>query len=147
MKFHYEERELSAYVITVAKGGPKLEPTASAPGDDPSTGLGFGNAVLQNMTIANFAKWFQTYVLDRPVIDRTDLTGHYDFTLKWAPDETQFQQGRQAGAPPRPPLPDDIAAQPAIKDAMLQQLGLKMEVMKTPVKVMVIDHVEKPSAN
>jgi uncharacterized protein (TIGR03435 family) len=146
MKFHYEQRELSAYVITVAKGGPKLELTASATGADPNTGLGFGNATLQNMTIANFAKWFQTYVLDRPVIDRTGLTGRYDFTLKWAPDETQFQQGREPGAP-RPPLSDEIAARPAIKDAMLQQLGLKMEVMKTMVPVMVIDHAERPSAN
>lgn len=147
MKFHYEERNLSAYVITVAKGGPKLQQTASGPDDDPGPTLRIGNATLQNMTIANFAKWFQTYVLDRPVIDRTGLTGHYDFTLKWAPDETQFMQGREPGAPPRPPLPDDIVAQPAIKDAMLQQLGLKMEVMKTPVKVMVIDHAEKPGAN
>ena len=96
---------------------------------------------------AIIAKWFQAYVLDRPVIDRTGLTGFYDFTLKWAPDETQYLQGRQPGAAPRPPLPDAIAAQPAIKDAMLQQLGLKMEVIKTPVKVMVIDHAEKPSAN
>lgn len=147
MKFHYEQRELSAYVITIAKGGPKLQPTASGPDDDPMTGLGYGNSALHNMTIANFAKWFQTYVLDRPVIDRTGLTGHYDFTLKWAPDESQFLQGRAAGAGPRPPLPDDIAAQPPIKDAMLQQLGLKMEVMKTMVTVMVIDHTERPSAN
>jgi len=134
-------------VITVAKGGPKLQPTAAGPDDDPGPTLRIGNATLQNMTIANFAKWFQAYVLDRPVIDRTGLTGHYDFTLKWAPDESQFLQGREPGAPPRPPLPDDIAAQPAIKDAMLQQLGLKMEVMKTPVKVMVIDHAERSGPN
>lgn len=147
LKFHYEERELSAYVITVAKGGPKLEPTASGPDDSPLTQLGFGNATLHNMTIANFAKWFQAYVLDRPVIDRTGLTGYYDFTLLWAPDDSEFLQGREPGAAPRPPLPDAIAARPGLEQATLQQLGLKMEVIKTPVKVMVIDHAEKPSAN
>jgi uncharacterized protein (TIGR03435 family) len=101
---------------------------------------------MHNMTVANFAKWFQTYILDRPVIDRTGLTACYDFTLKWAPDESQYLQGRQAG-PARPPLPEEIAAQPAINDAMLQQLGLKMERVKTMVDVMVIDHAELPSAN
>jgi uncharacterized protein (TIGR03435 family) len=99
------------------------------------------------MTIANFAKWFQTYVLDRPVIDRTGLTGHYDFTLKWAPDDSQFLQGRAAGAPPPPPPPDDVAAAPALNEAVQQQLGLKIERVKTMVDVMVIDHAEKPSAN
>ena len=147
MKFHYEQRELSAYVITIAKGGPKLQPTASGPDDDPGPSLGYGNATLLNMTIPNFAKWFQTYVLDRPVVDRTGLTGHYDFTLKWAPDDSQYLQGRAAGAPPRPPLPDEIAAQPALNEAMREQLGLNIERMKTMVTVMVIDHAEKPGAN
>jgi uncharacterized protein (TIGR03435 family) len=147
MKFHMEQRELSAYVITIAKGGPKLMPTASGPDDPPGVGLGFGNATMHNITIANFGKWFQTYVLDRPVIDRTGLTGYYDFTLKWAPDDSQFLQGRGAGAPPRPPLPDEIAAQPALNEAFERQLGLKIERMKTMVDVMVIDYAEKPGAN
>ena len=147
MKFHMEQRELSAYVITVAKSGPKLTPTASGPDDPPGVGLEFGNATMHNITIANFSKWFQTYVLDRPVVDRTGLTGFYDFTLKWAPDDSQFPQQRAAGSSPRPPLPDEIAAQPAINQAMEQQLGLKIERMKTMVPVMVIDHAEKPGAN
>ncbi len=145
MKFHMEQRELSAYVITVAKGGPKLMPTASGPDDPTGVSLGLGNATMHNITITNFAKWFQTYVLDRPVVDRTGLTGYYDFTLKWAPDDSQFP--RPAGAPPRPPLPDEIAAQPALNEAFEQQLGLKIERMKTMVPVMVIDHAEKPGAN
>ena len=145
MKFHMEQRELSAYVITVAKGGPKLLPAASSPDDPTGVNLGLGNASMHNITITNFAKWFQTYVLDRPVIDRTGLTGYYDFTLKWAPDDSQFP--RPAGAPPRPPLPDEIAAQPALNEAFEQQLGLKIVRMKTMVDVMVIDHAEKPGAN
>jgi len=56
MKFHMEQRELSAYVITVAKGGPKLLPTASGPTDSGQIGLGYGNATIHNMTVANFGK-------------------------------------------------------------------------------------------
>ena len=149
MKFHMEQRELSAYVITVAKGGPKLLPTASGPTDSGQIGLAYGSvasATIHNMTVTNFAKWFQTDVLDRPVIDRTGLTGYYDFTLKWTPDESQFLQ-RRAGAPPPPPPPDGVAVEPALNEAAEQQLGLKIERMKTMVPVMVIDHAEKPGAN
>ena len=147
LKFHHEQRELSVYVITVAKGGPKLQPTASGPDDSPLINLGFGNATMHNMTVANFAKWFQADVLDRPVVDRTGLTACYDFTLKWSPDDSQYLQRRAAGAPPPPPPPDDVAAAPALNDAAQQQLGLKIARVKTMVDVMVIDHAEKPSAN
>jgi uncharacterized protein (TIGR03435 family) len=145
MKFHMEQRELSAYVITVAKGGPKLLPTASGPNDSGQIRADYGDATIHNMTVANFAKWFQTDVLDRPVIDRTGLTGFYDFSLKWTPDETQFPRMRQNGA--QVSLPDDMPAEPALREAAEQQLGLKIESMKTMVPVMVIDHAEKPGAN
>ena len=146
MKFHIEQRELSAYVITVAKGGPKLLPTASGPTDSGQIGLGYGNATIHNMTVANFAKWFQTDVLDRPVIDRTGLTGFYDFTLKWPPDESQYPRLRQNGAQ-LPSPPDGMSAEPALNEAAEQQLGLKIERVKTMVPVMVIDHADKPGAN
>jgi uncharacterized protein (TIGR03435 family) len=146
MKFHMEQRELTAYVITVAKGGPKLLPTASGPTDSGQIGLGYGNATIHNMTVANFAKWFQTDVLDRPVIDRTGLTGFYDFTLKWTPDESQYPRLRQNGAQ-LPSVPEGMSAEPALNEAAEQQLGLKIERMKTMVPVMVIDHAEKPGAN
>jgi uncharacterized protein (TIGR03435 family) len=141
-----EQRELSAYVITVAKGSPKLLPTASGPTDSGQIGMGYGNWTIHNMTVANFAKWFQTDVLDRPVIDRTGLTGFYDFTLKWTPDETQYPRLRQNGAQ-MPSIPDGMATEPALNEAAQQQLGLKIERMKTMVDVMVIDHAEKPGAN
>ena len=145
MKFHMEQRELAAYVITVAKGGPKLLPTASGPNDSGQIHAGYGDATIHNMTVANFAKWFQTDVLDRPVIDRTGLTGFYDFSLKWTPDETQFPRMRQNGA--QILFPDGAFAEPALKEAAQQQLGLKIESIKTMVPVMVIDRVEKPGEN
>ena len=146
MKFHMEQRELSAYVITVAKGGPKLLPTASGPNDSGQIRAGYGDATIHNMTVANFGKWFQTDVLDRPVIDRTGLTGFYDFSLKWTPDESQFLQ-RGPNRAQMTSVPEDMSQEPALNEAAQQQLGLKIERMKTMVPVMVIDHAEKPGAN
>jgi uncharacterized protein (TIGR03435 family) len=149
MKFHMEQRELTAYVITVAKGGPKLLPTASGPTDSGQINLRYGSvssATIHNMTVANFAKWFQTDVLDRPVIDRTGLTGFYDFTLKWTPDESQFPRRRQNGAA-MPSFSDGMSEEPALNEAAERQLGLKIERIKTMVPVMVIDHAEKPGEN
>jgi len=85
----------------------------------------------------------QTAVLDRPVIDQTGLTGRYDFVLLWTPDETQFGgRGGQA-----PPPANGGTAPPDLFTAMQQELGLKMDSVKAPVDVLVIDKVEKPSEN
>ncbi len=65
--------------------------------------------------------------LERQVIDKTNLTGEYDFILKWTAD----------------PKFDG----PSIFTAIQEQLGLKLQPDKAPVEVMVIDHLEQPSAN
>jgi uncharacterized protein (TIGR03435 family) len=80
---------------------------------------------------------------DRPVVDQTGLDGHYDFQLNWTPDETQFS-GIGITVPPPSDKPD---APPVLGIAMLDQLGLKLTTTKAPVEVIVIDHIEKPSAN
>jgi uncharacterized protein (TIGR03435 family) len=85
----------------------------------------------------------QTTALDRPVVDQTGLTGKYDFTLDWTPDESQFGgRGGQA-----PPPADNAEVPPDLYTAIQQQLGLKLESTKAPVDVLVIDRVEKPSEN
>jgi len=90
--------------------------------------------------------------LGRPVVDKTGLTGKYDFTLKWTPEEHEGQMfkgagpGADPGAAPPPPPPAE-AAGPSIFTAVQEQLGLKLEAEKSPMTVLVIDHVEKPSAN
>ncbi len=152
LKFHNEKRDLAVYVITVAPGGPKLTNTTASP-NDPS-GMGFGGfgsnqgvtAVGRNLSMADFAMWFQSGVTDRPVVDQTSLTGRYDIRLKWTPDETQFAQFRGSGVNPPPPS-DAADAAPSLYTAIQEQLGLKIEATKAPDEVMVIDHVEKPSAN
>jgi uncharacterized protein (TIGR03435 family) len=91
----------------------------------------------------DFASLLQTAVLDRPVVDQSGLDGHYDFQLNWTPDETQFA-GMGVKVPPPSDKPD---APPDLGTAMLDQLGLKLATTKAPVEVLVIDKVEKPSAN
>jgi uncharacterized protein (TIGR03435 family) len=78
--------------------------------------------------------------LGRTVVDKTGLTGNYDFTLKWAPDESQGPPGMDNGSPPD-------SSGPSLFTAIQEQLGLRLEAQKGPVEILVIDHVERPSDN
>jgi uncharacterized protein (TIGR03435 family) len=90
--------------------------------------------------MAQLASMMQRAVLDRPVLDKTGLSGKYDFDLEWTPDETQFGGQGPPGAPEIPLKPDLFAA-------LQQQLGLRLEAAKGPVEVLVIERVERPSEN
>jgi uncharacterized protein (TIGR03435 family) len=150
LKFHHDQKELSAYVLSVAKGGEKLKPTemkGPLPGiglQPASGGIGFH---IMNATIGDFTGFLQTLVLDRPVVDKTGLTARYDFEVTFAPDDSQFN-----GHPPRMPAPQggstpEPSSQPNLFDALQQQVGLKLSPEKTPVDVLSIDHVDHPSPN
>jgi uncharacterized protein (TIGR03435 family) len=145
--FHHDKRELAVYAITVGKGGPKMDKSAS----DPNAPMAFffrklGALTVRNQTMADFASWMQAAVMDKPVVDHSGLTGKYDFTLNWTPDDSQFAQFRGAGATV-PAGTDDPNAPAGLYTAIQEQLGLKLEPVKAPDDVIVIDHVEKPSAN
>jgi uncharacterized protein (TIGR03435 family) len=86
----------------------------------------------------------QGAVLDRPVVDQTGITGRWDFTLVWTPDEFQF--GGAAAKMPPPPATNG-AAPPDLFTAMQEQLGLKLESTKAQAEVFVIDKVAKPTEN
>jgi uncharacterized protein (TIGR03435 family) len=147
LTFHHEQRELSVYVIGVAGGGPKMTKSTAAPNDPQGFQFrGLGDLIVRNMTMKDFASWMQSGVMDRPVVDQTGLTDRYDFTLKWTPDDSQFAQFRGAGVSVPPPT-DDPKAPPSLYTAITEQIGLKMGPAKAPDDVVVIDHVEKPSAN
>ena len=144
LKFHDEKRELPAYVLTAGKTEPKMTKDDTSPNGLP--GLFFrqlGDLNVRNATMGDFVHLMQSAVLDRPVVDQTALAGKWDFELKWTPDDSQF-----GGMGMRPPPPSDAAdAPPPLFTAIQEQLGLKLESQKAQVDVMVIDHVEKPSAN
>jgi uncharacterized protein (TIGR03435 family) len=142
LQFHHDTREMPAYALVVAKGGSKL-----AKGDsDPNhvERMGFIGAVGQTMhgvgvnaTIADFIGELQRIVLDRPIVDRTGLSGAFNIQLVFtreAPEALGMSQ-----------LSDTAA--PNLLTALQQQLGLKLEPTRAPVDVLVIDHAEMPSEN
>ncbi len=143
MKFHTDQRELAVFAVTVAKDGPKNMAENTGGGTLP--GMFFrgtpGGIMLpaNNATMENFAGLLQEVVLDKPVVDQTGLKGRYDFTLKWAPDESQFDGHMHPNDAPDAP--------PNLFTAVQEQIGLKIDSTKAKVDVMVVDHVEKPTAN
>jgi uncharacterized protein (TIGR03435 family) len=144
LTFHREKKELSAYAIQIGKNGPKLTKSQADPSGLPGLGFrGLGALNAFNATMADFASLLQSTVLDRPVVDQSGLSGHFDFQLNWTPDESQFA-GLGIKVPPPSDKPD---APPDLDTAMQDQLGLKLGAVKAPVEVLVIDHIEKPSAN
>jgi uncharacterized protein (TIGR03435 family) len=143
LNFHRQEKEFSIYVLEVSKGGPKLkESTAQA--SDPAQLIStvypqHMHLPARNATMGDFAALLQRALLDRPVVDKTGLTGRYDFDLDWAPDETQF--GGEV-----PAAPAD-AQEPPFFTAIEQQLGLRIEATRGMVPALVIDGVERPTAD
>lgn len=147
LKFHHETKELSVYAVSVASGGPKMTKSTVGP-DDPQGFMfrGLGDLIVRNMSMKDFASWMQSGVMDKPVVDHTGLTDRYDFTLKWTPDDSQFQQFRGAVNMNHPET-NDPNAPPSLYTAVQEQIGLKIEATKAPDDVIVIDSVQKPSAN
>jgi uncharacterized protein (TIGR03435 family) len=144
LKFHEDKKELSAYVLTVAKSGNKMTAGSTDPNQLPGLFFrGLGVLTVQNATMQDFAGLMQTAVLDKPVVDQTGLPGKWNFLLKWTPDESQFG-GMGIKVPPPTDAPD---APPPLFTAIQEQIGLKLDAGKAEVKVMVIDKAEKPTAN
>jgi uncharacterized protein (TIGR03435 family) len=157
LKMHRETREVPVYALTVAKGGLKLKPFLEGsctpsydgprvPGQPPlckarasSKGPNLITIDGQGMTLDEFSGLELTasafgFKLDRPLINRTELAGRFDFHLEFAIDDVR-------GA-----ASSDVAG-PSIFTAVQQQLGLKLDPVKGPAEFLVIDHIERPSAN
>ncbi len=91
----------------------------------------------RNVTMHQFASVLQRAILDRPVVDHTELTARYDFDLEWTPDETQFGGTLPKGAPD--------TEKPPLFTAMRDKLGLRLEAKRGPLDVLVIDRLDRPS--
>jgi len=79
--------------------------------------------------------------VDKPVVDRTGLVGRFDYTIVYTPGENGSPGPPDPNAPP--PDPQGIL----FPEALRQQLGLRLEASKGPIRGLVIDHVEKPTPN
>jgi uncharacterized protein (TIGR03435 family) len=146
LTFHHDKRELSAYVLTIGKNGQKLTPT-QLKGPLPGMGMRPGPSgltlIMGNARLADFTGFLQMIVLDRPVVDRTGIEGRFDYSVTFTPDDSEFN-----GHPPKVPTQTETTEpSPNLFVAIQEQLGLKLDAEKTPVDVIAIDHVEKPSAN
>jgi uncharacterized protein (TIGR03435 family) len=162
LKVRRETMERPVYELTVDKGGVKMHlskegsctpysmdsppplPVPSAPRpiycDFPRLAGDGLNWTLDGtgVSVGKLATSLSRSGLDRPVFNRTGLTGGFDLHLKWA---VELPAGAQGSG-----TIDDQAGL-SIFTALKEQLGLKLESAKGPVEVLVIDHVEKPSEN
>jgi uncharacterized protein (TIGR03435 family) len=146
LRFHLEKKEMPMYALTVDKNGPKMEAHQATSAGDPWIDQTLTQVVRMNMTAKfvpmDYFAWRLGLIVDRPVIDRTNLKGGYDFVLN-------FTRDLPLGIPEGAKLngePIDTSG-PNIFKALRQQLGLNLEAQKGPVETMVIDHVEKPIEN
>ena len=146
LEIHHESSELSVYELVTIRSGSKLMPSGSHTSPDqvsstkPRSWIRFAGKGMLEGNDADAATLvtalsMQPEIGGRLVVDKTGLTGKYDFTLKWTPD---MGQGTD------PPAAD---AGPTLFTALQDELGLKLQQTKAPVDVIVIDHVEMPSAN
>jgi uncharacterized protein (TIGR03435 family) len=123
---HHESKEMPVLALVAAKGGPRLHRSEGAGG--PEVRGGRGRLFARKVTMGLLAAQLAGRVLGRAVLDRTGIAGEFDVDLQWTPDES----------------PDPG---PSIFIALQEQLGLKLETQKGVVDVLVVDHVERPSAN
>jgi uncharacterized protein (TIGR03435 family) len=142
LKFHRQEKEFAIYALSVAKGGPKLTPAAKP--DDPPQLFGVVypgkmEVPAKSVTMDDFVAMLQRATLDKPTVNRTGLTGKYDFDLTWAQDQSQY--GGEV-----PAAPDDSQS-PPLFTAMQEQLGLKLEATRGMVSAMVVDDAVKPQVD
>ena len=128
LKAHVESRELPIYELVVSKGGAKVKKTAP---DDQGGNARYdaGKITAHQLSIQALAANL-SFTVGRPVVNKTGLEGGYDFTVDYAP----------VGA-------DPSDTRPSIFTALEEQLGLKLVPAKGPVDVIVIDHIERPTAN
>lgn len=164
LKMHRETREVPAYELTIAKGGLKIKRsedqtpavmpapgTPPPPGGIPRGGTAMGPGLVSGNSIA-FPDLVEILgaVLQRRVIDKTGLTGRYDFKLEWTPDAFSstgvgpFARGGPL-APQTPASPDSTSV--SVFANIEDQLGLKVNSASASVEVTVVDSVQKPSEN
>jgi uncharacterized protein (TIGR03435 family) len=127
MTVHTEQREMTHYELVVGKNGPKLKESTVGPGE--ATGTARLDGIRSNRMQMNRLAALLSRMTRMPVLDKTGLTGFYQFDLRYANEVSK--------------VPDEDPAGPSIFTAVQEQLGLKLESKKGPVEVLVIDSAER----
>ena len=151
LQVHDETKVFSVFALLVGKDGPKLKDSPPEPAGE-SAGARFGLSTspsgvgrmeVKNGTMASLANTLAR-LLGRPVVDLTALTGRYDFDLEFSNEDSS---GMRLAPPPGGALPS--ATEPGVSIfGSIQQVGLKLDAQKLPLKVIVVDRAEKtPTQN
>jgi len=127
LKLTQETREMPMYALVVAKGGSKLKESALDEEHRGNMSMSRGRITVQSINMASFVTQL-AQTLGRTVVDKTGLTGSYDFKLEWTPEGEASASTDQSG--------------PTIFTALQETMGLKLESIKGPVEILVIGHVE-----
>jgi uncharacterized protein (TIGR03435 family) len=148
LRFHLEPRELPVLNMEVAKGAPKLKEA------DPNNPLGlkakYGQTMLriapgeiqaEGANMSDLAMFLTAISQGRQIIDKTGLTGKYDFTLRYTADMDSGTSAPESGVPP------PTADAPLLETALREQLGLQLKPGKAVLECFVVDHIERPSEN
>ncbi len=172
LKMHREKKDFPVYALEITKGGLKIvvnpadpdaaKSDANTPANTNVSGSAQGISIdfgpgssytfannrfeAKKLTMANVVRALELYT-DRPVVDMTDLTGTYDFTLEVTAEDYQAMLVRAAVSagvtlPPQALKLLDGATLPSLFDS-LQKVGLKLDARKAPLDVLVIDEVRK----
>jgi uncharacterized protein (TIGR03435 family) len=128
-----ETRMLPAFVLEVARNGPKLERAQDGESWTSTSNNKSGLLIdARNTGMDAFAQ-ILARKMELPVVNHTGLEGIFNFKLQWTPESAKPVDGGPEGAP--------------IYTAIQEQLGLRLRSQKAPVEILVIDHVERPTAN
>jgi uncharacterized protein (TIGR03435 family) len=142
LALHTEEREMPIFTLVVAKGGPKLgegKPADNLPTrgpDGPQMSWNNTRVICKNCTMQRFCDGMLSARMRRTVIDKTGLTGAYEFKMEFVPDEVATKASAETDT-----------TGPSFLTALQEQLGLRLEAGRGSVKILVVDKLEKPSAN
>jgi uncharacterized protein (TIGR03435 family) len=146
LKYHREKRDMKMYALTVAQDGPKLTPHEPQSPHDSWLDVAQEKFLHLKLTFTAVPLDYAAFALggfvDLPVVDMTRIKGNYDFILRFTRElPVEFPAGRKVNGE------DPDLSGPNIFQAVQQQLGLEMKPQRGPVDIIVIDHVEKPTAN
>lgn len=152
LKAHWTIKRLPAYELIVAKGGSKLKPVNTAdfiaahrkPEESWWFDVMDGKMTALDVSVGMLAD-FLSNRLNETVLDRTGLTGHYDFKVIWDPRADRLD-ATDISAKSAVPQGSKFTG-PSLLMAIHQQLGLRLKSGKGPVQVLVIDHIEPPTPN
>ncbi len=166
---HFETKESPVLALVLAKPGklgPKLVPHRDGPPCDappaPNVFPPRCNGMMITMGVDRLAKGGSRDTtmaliasalpsmdrLGRTVVDRTGLSGRFDFVIDWTPEPNTVPPPVISLDDPTPPAeeaPNPLGA--SLHAALREQLGLKLEATKAPLQIIIIDHVERPSEN